>query len=73
MVAKSTSLFIVGRLFDTIYLFDIVMNFWTGFYHEGDTGIHSDSQMLPDDIFIMVLCRLRCKLCRGNVFLLMDY
>ena len=34
MVAKSTSLFIVGRLFDTIYLFDIVMNFWTGFYHE---------------------------------------
>ena len=34
MVAKSRSLFIVGRLFDTIYLFDIVMNFWTGFYHE---------------------------------------
>ena len=34
MAANARSLFIVGRLFDTIYLFDIVMNFWTGFYHE---------------------------------------
>ena len=34
MVAKSRSLFIFGRLFDMMYLFDIVMSFWTGFYHE---------------------------------------
>ena len=69
MVAKSRSLFIVGRLFDTIYLFDIVMNFWTGFLSRADTGIHSDSpRCCPTIFFNMVLCRLRCNCAVGNVF-----